>query len=178
MSIVIEKTFPVTGIGQGRPDYTGEQHKSKVIGGYHLELNESYLFLAIIACPAPGSFVFTRGSIAVNETINLLNPGTGLGYIDMLAGEDYLIKEMWLNFTQPMRWEMHRSVPNDIDCIIFSDTLQRPLTSFPIGWTRGLLENINIAGRVSCRLTNIGAEPAFGKCWIWGFKKLGTYTWL
>lgn len=156
----------------------GEIFRSKNIWGYVPEYSESFLFAMLIATEAPGLYSFTREGIASGEEVELVDAFTGEEGITALAGEDYLLKEIWLNFNQPMRFQMEQDLYNDISC----ESYIPPFTTttvqgLPIGWSRAQVEAIDAESITYMRIKNLGAELAYGKAWIIGFRKMNLYEW-
>lgn len=176
---VVERTYVVPQRGQGRPDYSAENHRAKTIYGYNPIYGEAILMALIEAVPAPGAYNFTRVAINPAETVDLLNPVTGLPGITMGANRDYIIKQYWCNFDQPMMFVMlQEAVGDDYSCIEMVPASPRPsVQAFPIGWARSQIEPIGAESTTRIRVTNLGSRVALGKAWIQAFCKDETYTW-
>lgn len=175
---VISST-PITGTKPGRPDYSGEVYRGKQIWGYVPEEGETPIMAAIIATLAPGPYPFTRPGIAVNETVNMIDPTTGFNGLNPGAGYDMLVKEIWINFDQPMRFQLISDQIGDVCCESYIPAYNMPLIqSLPIGRVRHGLEDISLNTRTTCRVTNLGVALAYGKSWVFAFRKLGIYEWV
>jgi len=178
LSFEVVSTTPITGTRPGRPDYSGETYRGKNIWGYALEHGEDFEMVIIIATTAPGAYNFTRAGINPGETVELINPTTGLTGFRMEAGWDYLVKELWIGFNQPMRFQIFQDVVGDVSC----DCTLPPydgniVKGFPIAWARSQIEPWDIASNTFVRVTNMGSRLSYGKCWLVAFKMQEEYTW-
>lgn len=163
---------------KGLPDYMGEVYRSKNIWGYVPDADEEFLFAIIIATAVPGAYAFTRAGIASAEEVELLDAFTGLEGITAGAGEDYIIKEIWIGFDQPMRFQMYQDVVGDYSCECFIPAFtSAPVHGLPIGWTRAQVEPITAESITYMRVKNLSGITAYGKAWIVGFMKEGLYEW-
>ena len=172
-------TRPLIGLGEGIPDYKQEVTRAKSLWGYMPEVVEDFFF-AIIVCSNEfgGAYNFTRAALAAGDSVDLVDAFTGLAGITPLAGEDYLIKEFWISFDRPVRFQMIQDVYNDLACELHVPSYNAGfLNGFPIGWTRSQVEPIAASTRTTLRITNEGDAPTVGKAWIVGFRKMGQYTW-
>ncbi len=172
-------TRVITPTGYGLPDYE-KQTRTRTVWGYHLDLaaSETFLFSIIIATAAPGPYAFTRVPIPAGVTVELIDAFTGLPGINAIAGEDFLIKEIWLNFDQPVLFQEFQAAIPDISCECYAPAYANPsIQGLPIGWTRAQLEPINVASVTNFRVTNLGAAAASGKAWVVGFRKPSQYVW-
>lgn len=177
---VVERTFTVTQKGVGRPDFSEKVHEGKTIWGYTPEPSESFLFAIAIAMEGGDDrpYSFTMDPIPVGGTIEMLDAFTGLPGIRALVGEDYIIKEIWLNFNQPIRFLMYQNGVGDYSCDCHVPAFATPAFSgLPIGWTRAQTEPISVESITDFTVTNLGAAPTEGKAWVVGFRKIGAYTW-
>lgn len=174
----IERQVSISGVGEGFPDYKREVYRARQIWGYVPEYGESFLWALIICMDNPGAYNFTRNPLAVGETVELVDPFTGLNGINALANEDYLLKEFWFNFDQPVRFEMIQDAIGDESCECHVPAFAHPAwNGLPIGWTRNQCEPITVASKTTMTVTNLGAATARGKAWVCGFRKIGAYTW-
>ena len=181
MSFTVQSSVSITGTRPGRPDYSGDVYRSKSIYGYVLDVeeNESFLFNMLIATANPGAYAFTISPLTPGVTYNVNDAFTGLPGINALAGEDYLIKEFWCNFTQPVRFQMTQAqVGGDVTCECYIPAYSTPaVIAFPVGWTRAQVESIVPASNTGMTITNLGGATATGKLWVVGFRKMGAYRW-
>lgn len=174
----VTRTFPVQARGTGRPDYTEETHRGKELWGYIPEPDETFFFAIIIALETPGAYPFTRVGINPGETVELIDAFTGLPGVTPPAGWDYIIKEFWITFDQPMRYQMISEVSADSCCEVPVPPFKHTeMVGFPVGWTRAQTEPIDAETTTRCQVTNLGTELAYGKAWVVGFMKEGIYTW-
>jgi len=175
----IDKQFTVTGIGEGFPDYMQEISRGKQVWGYAPEQVESFLFALLIATEDPGCYVFTREPITVAEGwVEVPDAFTGLPGIECIAGEDYIMKEMWASFDQPIEFQMIQDQYDDVSCMAFIPAFTTGyLSGWPIGWSRGQVESITVASKTTIRIRNLGTDDTTGKIWIVGFRKMGRYAW-
>lgn len=156
----------------------------KVMQSIGLEQGETWLwpFLECFPGGAAEALAGIREPMAVGETAQLINFFDGLNHLPMASGEDYILKAIWISFTEPMYWEVLQPFGG---LMIHSCIATFPMNSqtfymfLPLGWVRSFVEDINVAGNTIIRLTNRGNQAAIGKCWVIGKKKRGTYrTWL
>lgn len=180
MAFEVEKQFTVGALGVGRPDYTSSVRS---IYGYNLTPEESHVWPYLIAITGGGAEPFTGNiePISPGTPVNLIEAFSGLDYIHCDAGEDYLLKEVYFNFDQPMLWEVLQTVEGVLQhtCVsVFPAAKVPEVVMWHIGWARTLLEDLNAAGDTYLRITNLGSRDATGKVWVIGFKKKGMYRWL
>lgn len=163
----------------GTPDFAPEVVRAKTIYGYNFEPDESFFMAIIIASDlATGAYPFTVLSIASGAVVDLIDTETGALGITPPAGYDFLIKEFWCNFDQPVRFTMEQMQIPDISCDVRRPAFSVPeAIAFPIGWTRNQIESILVASLTRIRIQNLGAEAARGKCWIVGFMRPRVYPW-
>jgi len=157
--------------------------RGRTIYGYVLTPEESYIWPYLIAYPGASAEGLAGNiePIAAGATVQLIEAFSGLPYIQALAGEDYLLKEVYLSFNQPILFEILQTVAGIQvhTCVSYSPAYPpNPLTFWPIGWARSLLEDIDVASNTIIQITNLGAAAASGKVWVIGFKKVGRYIWL
>jgi hypothetical protein len=176
----VESTFPVPVGGTGRPDYSSETHRGKQIYGYPLEPGESF-FITIIMCEPflpVGNYPFERAAIPIGGEVDLIDGVTGLVGVTPPAGYDYLIKQCFISFDQPVLFYIYQAGPAGYSCLQYAPAFGKPGTEpFLIGWARSNVEPINVASQTILRVRNLGGGVAHGKCWIEGFMKPGAYTW-
>jgi len=156
----------------------------KAMTSIGLDQGETWLW-PFIECFPGGSLEGLAGirePLAVGETVNLINFFDGFDHLPLASGEDYVLKAIWISFSEPTWWEVLEPVAGQM---IHSCVATFPMAScvfymfLPLGWVRSFVEDINVAGNTIIRLTNRGNQPAEGKCWVIGKKKRGTYrTWL
>lgn len=159
-------------------DYEKVVWRARQIWGYVPEPNEEFVFIIIIACESPGAYSFTRAGINPGETVELIDAFTGLEGLTPAAGEDYIIKEFWISFDQPVKWEMYQDAVADYSCLGFIPAFGSDfMHGFPIGWTRAQVEAITASTTTHLRVKNLGDMVAYGKAWMVGFKKAGSYVW-
>ena len=163
---------------QGAPDYSTDVSRGKTIYGYILEPDESFFMALIIAHPTPGAYVFERAGIPSGVTVELIDVDTGLPGITPAVGYDYIIKELWIVFNQPVMFEMWQAGPAGYSCLNFpAANMQPAVQPLLTGWTRSQIEPINVSTTTNIRITNLGTGLAYGKCWIVGFMRPRAYTW-
>lgn len=177
-----KRVFPVAQRGIGRPDYSEEVHRAKQIFGYEPVEGETILWLCTICVPTPpgpGDAVITRGALAPGETMQAIDCLTGEDHSEFAAGWDYLIKEFWVTFDQPVQFLFYQGGSfDDVSCMDYVQAFQKPINLFQVGWTRSLLEDIALPSVLRCDITNLGVDPAYGKVWATGYQKLGAYRWI
>ncbi len=162
----------------GLPKWKAEIWRARQIWGYVPDDGEEFLFAIIVATLAPGPYSFTRAGIDPGETVELINAFTGLEGITPPAGWDYIIKEVWINFDQPMFLQLYQEQVGDTGCDVYVPAFSSPfMIGLPIGWTRAQVESINVESTTKVRVKNLGAQLAYGKCWIVGFMKEALYAW-
>lgn len=176
----VAESRPITGVAPGRPDYSSETYRGKQIYGYPLEPGESF-FITIVMCepfvPA-GNYPFERGGIPVGGEVDLIDGVTGLVGVTPPVGYDYLIKQCFLSFDQPVLFYIYQAGPAGYSCLQYTPAFGKPGTEpFLIGWARNNVEPIDVASLTSLRVRNLGSDVAYGKAWVEGFMKLGAYTW-
>lgn len=163
---------------QGAPDYSTDVSRGKMIYGYLLEPDEAFFMAIIIAHPTPGAYVFERAGIPTGVTVELLDATTGVAGVTPAADYDYIIKELFFSFDQPMRFEMWQAGPAGYSCLNFCGAYMQPaIQPLLTGWTRSQIEPIAVSTTTNIRVTNLGVGLAYGKCWISGFMKPRAYTW-
>lgn len=176
----IESVRSITGTGEGYPDYMREISRGKLIYGYQLQADESF-FITIIECEpfVPlGAYPFERAGIPAGGEVDLIDGVTGLAGVISPAGYDYLIKQCYISFNQPMLFYIYQVVTGGYSCMQYVPAFGKPGTEpFLIGWARHNVEPTNITSRTTIRVRNLGDELAYGKAWIEGFTKPGVYTW-
>lgn len=174
--------FTVEQRGVGKPDYTREVHKAKQLFGYELDYGETFLWLlteAVPTPPGPGASAVTRGGLAAGATMQALDAFTGDSELSVPAGWDYILKEFWVSFDQDVEFILYQGGSfDDISCIAYIGSGAKPVNVFQTGWSRSLLENLSLPSVLRCDIKNLGAEIAYGKVWVIGFMKEGTYTWV
>jgi hypothetical protein len=172
--------WTVPGIGPGRQDYTGETAKSRQIFGTILDVNETVFWFFLIAMQNDGPAIFTRPPITVAEGwVDVPEVSTGLSPYPVPAGYDYVLKEIWLSFTQPCSMELFQGgAYNDASCRLEADSYPgTPINQFQTGWTRSLLEDITQPSVARVRVRNEGVADMEGKIWLLGFMKPSPYIW-
>ena len=176
----LERIFPVPAAGEGRPDYSSEITRGKQVFGYPLELGETF-FITIIICEPflpLGSYPFEQGGIPIGGQVDLIDGMTGLPGVTPPAGYDYLIKQCFISFDQPVLFYIYQAGPAGYSCVQYAPAYGKPGTEpFMIGWARSNVEPINVASQTVLRVRNLGGGVAYGKAWVEGFMKLGTYNW-
>lgn len=180
---VVEQTGTIVTTGEGRPDYQSEVHRAKQVYGYTLEEGEELLWLCTIAVPTPpgpGASAITVGGLAPGATLQAVDCATGLSVVTVDAGDDYIIKEFWVSFDQPVRFLLHQGGTfNDVSCLGYFEANAKPANIFQVGWTRGLLEDLSVASTLRCDVTNLSPlNTAYGKVWLLGYMKTGRYQWV
>lgn len=180
MSFELITSSSITGTRAGRPDYSQEVDRGKSVWGYTLSEDETFLFPLMIAYAGGGnaSYAFTREPIPSGTTVEMIEAISGNTGIIAPAGYDYLLKEIWISFNQPVRFEMFQQSVQDYSCFCYVPAYPvPPWSGLPIGWTRAQVESIAPQSTTNIRILNLGASPASGKAWIVGFQKEGAYTW-
>jgi len=170
----------IVAVGKGKPDYTGETWRAKQIYGYEREVGEEYLWLTTLFSLVPGPSAITAPPIAPGATAQAIDAFTGLPQIAILPGWDYLLKEFWVSFNQPVRYDFFQGgTYNDVSCIGYSEANAKPTNVFQVGWTRSLLEDLTVASVLRIDITNLSPlNAAEGKVWVIGYRKLGSYIWV
>lgn len=165
----------------GLPKWTSEVAKAKHIWGYVLSPGEENVWIAIL-CDVGWSdepLTTNREPIESGEEVNMLDCFTGFDYLLGEAGWDWLIKEMYFSFDQPIKFTQYQEGVASHTCLHSGPSFPvAPIVRFPVGWARSLLEDIDTESKTYFRIKNLGADPAIGKAWIMGFKKEGAYWWL
>ena len=178
----VESTGTITTTGRGRADYSGVVAKAKQIFGYELDYGETYLWLCTICVPTPpgpGASVITRAALAAGDTMQAIDCATGLTELTVPADWDYVIKEFWVSFNQRVQFLLYQGGSfDDVSCLGYYEADSKPINLFQVGWTRSLLEDITLASVLRCDITNLGAADAYGKVWLIGYMKEGTYRWI
>lgn len=171
-----ERTVPAASI-EGRPDYSVEVGKGVTTYGYDLEPAETHFIAMIIATPSPGSYAFTRAEIPAGTTVELVDALTGNTGITPDAGYDYMVKMFWCSFNQPVLFRITQDAYADVSCEAEIPAHSPPSHNFLVGWLRSQMEPIGVSTKTTLEITNLGASPAIGKCWVAGFQKEGVYRW-
>ena len=176
----VVSTGTIATTGQGKPDYKGEVFRGKQMYGYERELGEEYLWLTTLFTATPGPSAIVALPIAPGATAQAIDAFTGLPQLNVPAGWDYLLKEFWVSFNQPIRYQFFQGgTYNDISCIAYSEANAKPTNVFQVGWTRSLLEDLTVPSVLRIDITNISPlNAAEGKIWVIGYMKLGSYTWV
>jgi len=167
--------------GTGRPDYTGEQFLARTHYGYALASGESHVWPYIMCFEGGGSepLAGNREPLAPGQSVDLIEAFSGLPYLHCDAGEDYLLKAVFISFNVPILYEqlqMIGGVEQHACYVTYPANTPQPYSPWHLGWRRTLLEDLNTASNTIFRLTNMGAVPGVGKAWILGVKKKGAYT--
>ncbi|MDP3064116.1 MAG: hypothetical protein Q8O40_13035 [Chloroflexota bacterium] len=175
-----EVALPVTARGAGLPDYQAETHRAKQTYGYVREYGEELLWLTTLFTQNPGPASITLAPLAPGATGQAIDAFTGLTEIALAAGWDYLIKEFWVSFNQPVRLDFYQGGSYaDLSCISFFQANEKPTNVFQVGWSRSLLEDLTVASVLRCDITNLSPlNDAEGKVWLIGYRKLGSYLWV
>jgi hypothetical protein len=154
----------------------GNIDKGITTPGHKLDAGEEYIIVINICTESPGDYAFTRAPIPVGGTINLLDAVTGYDYLLTERNEDFIYKMVWLNFDQPVRWQIYRTSYQDYGCEAYIPAFNPTyITTYDVGWSRAQLEDTNQVSRHYYYVKNLGSKPAHGKAWIVGFLKEGTY---
>lgn len=167
----------------GRPDFTGKTHelsKGVVVSGYKAEVseNETINYLAYIALSdTPGALNFTQGGIAPGTEVNLFDISTGNQYFITEEGYDAIVKDMWVSFTQPVRWRMYSYYHSDYCCQAFFEPFAKPLNVYPFGYQKSSLLPLASEWKLEARVKNLGTKTMYGKAWATILKKEGSYSW-
>lgn len=175
----VTRTFPVPTLGEGRPDYSNEVFRGKQVYGYPLQLDETF-FITIIMCEpwALGGYPFERVGIPVGGEVDLIDGVTGLVGVTPPPGYDYLIKQCFISFDQPVLFYIYQAGPAGYSCMQHVPAFNKPGTEpFLIGWARSNVEPINVASLTTLTVRNLGSDIAYGKAWVEGFMKPTPYTW-
>lgn len=179
-AITVERAIPRKGTGVA--DYQVEVYRAKQVYGYTKEYGEEYLWLTTLFVPTPpgpGPSAITRGGLEPGEVAQAIDAFTGLTQLNVLAGWDYLLKEFWVSFDQPVRMDFYQGANyDDLSCIAYFEPFAKPTNVFQVGWTRSLLEDIALPSVLRCDVTNLGSSTAFGKVWVIGYRKEGSYIWV
>ncbi|MDP3064639.1 MAG: hypothetical protein Q8O40_15760 [Chloroflexota bacterium] len=178
--MTLQRTYTVPSAGVGKPDYKDEVFRGKQIYGYERELGEEYLWLTTLFTLTPGSAAITALPIAPGATAQAIDAFTGLTQLNVLAGWDYLLKEFWVSFNQPVRYAFFQGgTYNDVSCVAYSEANAKPTNVFQVGWTRSLLEDLTVASVLRIDITNLSPlNAAEGKVWVIGYRKYGSYIWV
>lgn len=163
---------------QGAPDYSTDVSRGKVIYGYILEPDETF-FMAIIEClVAPGAYPFERAGIPVGGTVELVDGATGIAGITPAVGYDYIIKEFFSAFDQPVDFSVWQVGPAGWSCVMPCEDRPAPaIQPLLTGWSRNQVEPIAVSTVTRLYVENRGSRIAYGKCWIQGFMRPRAYTW-
>lgn len=185
MVIQEKRTYSVATVGFGKPDYAMEISRAKQTAGYSMDLGEVILWMTIVSCPPDrpaGATPFAINGIGAGVEVAILDCFTGFPYHDSAPGTDYIIKEFWSSFNQPHRFTIYQGGAgfqfNDTACIAYFAANEKPVNSFLVGWRRSLLENTALPGRFVGYVRNEGGGIMYGKCWIAGYEKTGSYVWM
>lgn len=160
-----------------------EVSRGRSLYGYVLTPEESYIWPYVIAITGASAEGWPGNvePIAAKATFQLIEAFSGFAYIEAAEGEDYLLKECYVSFDQPILFEVLQTIEGSLchTCVSYHPAYPAsPVTFWPIGWARSLLESLSESSHTIIQVTNLGSAAMSGKCWIIGFKKKGAYTWL
>ena len=173
----IRRTISLASRGTGRPDYSGET-RGIMIEGYAPKHEEQIHYLAYIALSdTPGPLCFTFTGIPPNTEVRLVDVATGNDYFLCEAGYDCIVKDMWISFTQPVRWRTYSYYHGDFCCQAFFEAYCKPLNVYPFGYVKTSMVPLNEDWKFEGRVKNLGTDTAYGKAWVTILKKKGAYTW-
>lgn len=157
-----------------------EIKKGVVTAGYKVDVdvNESINYLAYIALSStPGVLPFTEAGIAPGAEVKLVDIATGFDYFKAEAGYDAIVKDMWISFTQPVRWQMYSDYHNDFCCQAFFEPFAKPLNVYPFGYQKESMLPLASEWKLEGRVKNLGNKMMYGKAWATILKKEGSYLW-
>jgi len=166
------------------PDYAGQLYRSRFHHGYEVETGEIKLWMLRIDNPTdhPSSGIsgVNFSGIAAGAEVALIDVFQGTAYHTSPAGWDYVIKEFWVSYNQRMRflWWQDNFAGGDCACLSYFEAYSKPVNEFVIGWNRSQLEALSDIGKLTIYLKNEGSAIAYGKSWVTGYEKKGTYKWL
>ena len=178
--MIVVTSRPTVPTGEGKPDYQNEVFRGKQVYGYTLEEGEELLWLTTLFTLTPGPSAIVMPPIAPGATAQAIDAFTGLTQLNVLTGWDYILKEFWVSFNQPVRIEFFQGgTYNDLSCIAYIEANEKPTNVFQVGWTRSLLEDITVASVLRADVTNLSPlNAAEGKYWVIGYMKVGSYRWV